>query len=336
MVLVKKIYNAIIVIMKIVQSDIKRTNSFSTFSTNSLRVGDSTIFDIFIKKSEKYIIIIEAGTILSSKLLEKLKKQDKLYISEKDETKQELTCKSLKYYIKHNKDNLEKTLNFLYEINTKMFTEFLNSKENQIDVDCVESLVRSIIFMIKSDQNYLKNTITHFANENELELPIHSLHVCILSVNLGNIVKLNNEHLSALGTAALLHDVGIKKINESIMLKSEKLSLEEVESLHQHPQYGADIVKHNQILDPYVIDAITHHHENYDGSGYPDNLYARHISDLASIVSISDVFDALTNDRPYRKAYSSFDAIKMMMKDESMVNKFNHKYLQYFLQSLMD
>ena len=319
------IYNDIIFIMKVVQKNIKHIDLFSHFEIDSLKLGETVVFDIFIKRRDDYIIIIEAGTVITQNLYEKLKKQDKLYISSLDRTKQELTCESLIYYVKHNINDLKKTLNYLYEINTKLFTKFLDSKENKIDVNCVTSLVKSIILLIKTNPDYLKNTITHFLNDSKLELAIHSLHVCIFSINLGNALKLENERLIQLGTASLLHDVGIKRIDNTIMSKESVLSSSEIKSVHQHSQYSVEIIKHNHIFDPYVIDAITHHHESYDASGYPDHLYAKNISDLASIISISDVFDALTNDRVYRKAYSSFEAIKIMMKDETMMNKFNRK-----------
>jgi len=320
--------------MKILQTGIKRMNLFSSFKVDSLKVGECTVFDIFIKKNDNYTIIIEAGTILSEKLHKKLKAQDKLYISRKDIKKQELSCESLKYYIKHNSHYLEKSLNYLYETNNKLFTEFLDSKENKIDLACVNSIVKSIIFLVKNNEEYLKKTMPHFKNESTLDLDIHSLHVSIYSINIGYALNLDNDKLLALGIAGLLFDLGIKKIDNSIISKESKLGPDELESLHKHTQYSADIIKHNNINNPYIIDAITHHHENLDGSGYPDHIDERHISDFACIISISDVFDALTNSRPYRKEYSSFDAIKMMMKDKSIANKFNYEYLQLFLKLL--
>ena len=76
------------------------------------------------------------------------------------------------------------------------------------------------------------------------------------------------------------------------------------------------------------------HHERYDGSGYPENLTEKDISEFASILAICDVFDALTNNRPHRKEHSSFEALKMMMKDSSMINKFNQRYLKLAIKSL--
>lgn len=153
-------------------------------------------------------------------------------------------------------------------------------------------------------------------------------------MSLGNALALDDEELSKLGIAALLHDVGIKKIDSHIIEKENKLSFKEYERVHQHPLLSVQIIKHNKIFDPYIIEAVTHHHENYDGSGYPDGLIARQISIFSSIISITDVFDALTNTRPNRDAYSSFDALKIMMHDKTMVKKFNLKYMKVFLSLL--
>ncbi|MDQ1337456.1 MAG: hypothetical protein QG617_423, partial [Campylobacterota bacterium] len=97
---------------------------------------------------------------------------------------------------------------------------------------------------------------------------------------------------------------------------------------------SVEIIKQNHIHDPYILDAVMHHHERYDGSGYPNNLTKGDISDFASILAICDVFDALTNSRAHRKNYSSFDALKMMMRDSEMVNGFNQRYLHLSLKLL--
>jgi HD-GYP domain-containing protein (c-di-GMP phosphodiesterase class II) len=105
--------------------------------------------------------------------------------------------------------------------------------------------------------------------------------------------------------------------------------------VQKHPDYSVEIVMKNYIHDPYIIDAIKHHHESHDGNGYPDGLSGNAISEFSSIICISDVFDALTNNRAYREKHSTFDALKIMMKDETMVNRFNQNYLKVFLQSFL-
>lgn len=153
-------------------------------------------------------------------------------------------------------------------------------------------------------------------------------------MKLGNDLDLSNKELIQIGTAALLHDLGIKKIDESLINKSSKLDISELEEVQKHVTYSIAIIEQNNIHDPYILDAVIHHHEQYDGNGYPHKIKQGEIGVFASILAICDVFDALTSSRPHRKQYTSFEAIKMMLKDDSMVKKFNRKYLQLLLRSL--
>lgn len=318
--------------MKVVQKKIITVDYHTLLDLDSVTVGDTIVFDIFIKKSNDYIIIIEAGTYLSEILYEKLKKQPSLYIFKNDQKKLSLTCETLKYYIKHNKDNPDKRIEFIYKINSELFENYLKNKLNKIDLKCVTIILESILYLLKYDINFLKNTIPYFIENNSLSN--HSLHVAIYAMKLANDIDLDNKKLIQIGTAALLHDLGIKKINESLMNKSSKLDISELEQVQKHVTYSIAIIEQNNIHDPIILDAIRHHHEQYDGNGYPDKIKQGEISVFASILAICDVFDALTSNRPHRKQYTSFEAIKMMIKDDSMINKFNRKYLQLLLKSL--
>ena len=148
--------------MRIVQTSLKSSNLFSLFKIESLTVGECLVFDILIKRDSDYVIIIEAGTILSTELYEKLQKQDKLYISKEDEGKQTLTCESLQAYIEYNVSDLEKSLHFLYKLNSDVYTDYLNSDKNKISVECIEYIVKSIIFLTKNCTGFLKDIIPNF------------------------------------------------------------------------------------------------------------------------------------------------------------------------------
>ena len=113
--------------MRVVQRSLKRSNLFSLFDIDSLSIGEPIVFDILIKRDKNYVIIIEAGTVLSTELHKKLQKQDKLFISKDDESKKMLTCESLQAYIEYNLNDLEKSLHFLYKVNDNLFTDYLNS-----------------------------------------------------------------------------------------------------------------------------------------------------------------------------------------------------------------
>jgi len=317
--------------MKVIKTKVNHV-AYSLLDISSVELGDAVPFDIFIKRDKDYMIIIEAGTFISADLYNKLKKQDSLYIAKKDEDKQILSCETLKYYIRSNKNNVEKRLQLLYDVNYQLFDIYLNNKDNKINLNCVVLIIKSIIFLIKYDEEFIQKTMPFFINDHKIAT--HSLHVAIYAIKLGNLLHFSDEQLLQIGTAALMHDVGYKKIDNSTTDKSTKLTIKDIEHIHRHSQYSVDIIKQNHILDPYIIDAVMHHHERYDGSGYPEGLEREEISDFASILAICDVFDALTNNRPHRKEYSSFDALKMMMKDTSMVHKFNQEYLLLSLKSI--
>lgn len=318
--------------MKVIKTKLNYTHFYSVLDISSLKIGDVVPFDIYIKRDKDYVIIIEAGTMLSQELYNKLQKQESLYISKKDEENQILSCENLQLYLEHNKNNIEKRLQLLYEVNYQLFDIYLTNKDNKINLNCVELIIKSIIFLIKDDERFLSNAMPYFINNHMIS--DHSLHVAIYAIKLGTLLNYNDEKLLQLGTAGLLHDVGYKKVSASILNKNTPLSTKENEQVAMHVQYSVDIVRQNYVHNPYIIDAIMHHHERYDGSGYPENLTAEEISPFASILAICDVFDALTNNRPHRKGYSSFEAFKLMMKDSSMINKFNQKYLQLALKSL--
>lgn len=314
--------------------------SFCLFDATNLKIGDIVINDIYIKRSEKFIIIIEAGSLLTEKLYATLQRHKELFILNLEptdihalvENTKNIKCKTLLARIKKDKNDFPKTLSLLYETNHKIFTDFLNNNDNKIDIGCVDSVVESIIFLIKNNQNYMKVIMPKIYNDHKLH--IHSLNVTIYALHLGNILNYNDQKLFQLGKSALLHDLGKKSIN-SIIEKNSELTNEELEQIYKRVEHCISILEKNNINDTVIHEAIKHHQERYDGSGYPNNLLKDAISEFGSVLAICDVFDALTTDRPHRKGYGTFEALKIMMQDVSMKNKFNNQYLKKGLLSIM-
>ena len=298
-----------------------------------LTIGDVLVYDIYIKRDDDYVILIKAGTKVSSELYEKLKKRSSLYISASDEYKKIFNSKSLFNYIKYNKSEYKKSFDYLYKITNELFTNFSNSNDYKFDIPILEDIIKSIIYLVQSDNAYLQKTIPFLNDAHELKY--HSLHVATYAISLGHTLKFTNKELLELGIAGFMHDLGMKNINEDIINKNSKLDLDELELMQQHCKYSSDIAKKNYVHDPYILDAIMHHHEALDGSGYPNQINSQEISQFAAILSITDNFDALTSSRPYRKKYSTFEALTIMMKEDSMANKFNQEYLKVFLASLV-
>lgn len=117
-----------------------------------------------------------------------------------------------------------------------------------------------------------------------------------------------------LRVGALLHDVGNSALPQSILSKDGKLSAEEWEAVHQHPVLGANIVAELE-FPLEVRPMVRNHHEHWDGTGYPDGLKGTEIPVTARIMAIADIFDALTTDRSYRRAYSFAEALDIMQNE---------------------
>ncbi|MCX5782387.1 MAG: HD domain-containing protein [Elusimicrobia bacterium] len=131
--------------------------------------------------------------------------------------------------------------------------------------------------------------------------------------------------------AALVHDIGKIGIKEEILNKAGKLEPEEEEALRKHPVIGNRIIEPVAFLSP-VAPMVHHHHEWYNGEGYPDGLAGEEIPLGSRIVSVIDAYDAMTTDRPYHKAYPKEDAIKELINNRG--KQFDPKVVDAFLQAL--
>lgn len=140
----------------------------------------------------------------------------------------------------------------------------------------------------------------------------HSTRVAKLALRMGEALGLSKVELEDLELASLLHDIGKLKTPDSILYKESSHSEAEYRSMMQHPEYGAEILSRAASLHKYMP-AVRHHHEWYNGAGYPDGLKAGEIPIFASIIAVADAFDAMTSTRPYRKALSKKVAMEELI-----------------------
>ena len=130
----------------------------------------------------------------------------------------------------------------------------------------------------------------------------------------GEYLELSIEDIENLVFAAHLHDIGTIAIPDSVMLKEGELTLEERELISQHVLIGEKICQPLRNRKG-VLPIIRNHHERWDGSGYPDGLSTKQIPYLAQIFQIIDIYDALTSDRPHKKAYSPDEALQIIAEE---------------------
>ena len=142
----------------------------------------------------------------------------------------------------------------------------------------------------------------------------HCQRLALISVALGFHLGLRGPELETLYRGGFLHDVGKVGIPDSILLKPGKLDADEWVVMRSHPARGEEICRPMKSLEP-VLPIIRHHHERWDGYGYPDGLRGEQIPLPARILQIADIYDALISARPYKRAYQPDEALDVLKQE---------------------
>lgn len=183
--------------------------------------------------------------------------------------------------------------------------------EKQNYFKSINEVVKDIMEELVGRRNVLINIVDIKSLDNYTYQ--HSVNVAVLSLILGIQLQLNKDKLYDLCLGALIHDIGKALVPKEVLLKNDKLTEEEFEIVKEHTKKGYDFVKGStDISSPARIIALQHH-EREDGMGYPEGRSREEINELAKIVAVADVYDALTSDRTYRKALSPNDAVEYIM-----------------------
>lgn len=160
---------------------------------------------------------------------------------------------------------------------------------------------------------------------------MHSVAVCALMIALSRQMGLPEEQVREAGEAGLLHDIGKMAIPDAILNKPGKLTDVEFGTMRRHPEAGAKMLLECRQVSALVLDVCLHHHEKFDGSGYPHRLAGEQISLFARMGAICDVYDAITSDRPYKKGWDPAESIRKMAEWKG---HFDPQLFQAFVKSM--
>lgn len=144
---------------------------------------------------------------------------------------------------------------------------------------------------------------------------VHGMCVSNLAYHIAKELQLEDDICYELAKAGMLHDIGKLRLSDYLYGRDENtLAIEEMKYIQMHSTYGYEILKEKGYSD-FVSESVLYHHENFDGSGYPDNLKELEIPIGARILRVCDVFAALVSDRPYRSAFDVDAALELMIEE---------------------
>ncbi len=212
--------------------------------------------------------------------------------------------------------------------NAQLIEIVQESIQYKLQIDENEALVRSVLhensewgnitksleykIMQMSEQGVQALLKTIKAKDDALYL--HSLRVAWVAKRFGLFLEFKSGEMQILRLAALFHDIGKIAIKDSILYKEGKLDADEMSSMSHHAVVGAEILKEMDFMQG-VAEIVLQHHEKFDGKGYPSGLSGSQIKILAQVLSASDIFVALREERPYKKAFSSDEAMAQLQAE---------------------
>lgn len=245
-------------------------------------------------------ILLRAGVKITRRYVYKLKELGVFFVYVEDERLEDVIVEDVRLSeLKQNTmRNMSKIMKNIHSCNKKHVKESLSIIEELVDYIISMGDINKSLYDIQTYDNYTF---------------IHSLDTCIISSFLGLSAGFNEKELKDLAIGAILHDIGKLQISERIITKKGPLTEDEFNEIRKHPIYGKEMLSKNMQITDNAIKAVTQHHERIDGGGYPYNLRDNEISKYGKIVSICDVYDAVSNDRVYRKKFRPNEAYELIL-----------------------
>ncbi len=285
------------------------------------RVVDGEILGRSILGSDGKILL-RSGVKLTGRYIAKLKELGVFYVYIEDDRLSDVRVEDerLLQLKKNTLKNMSVITKNVNNYNKFEFKKSLRIVEELIEYIIDDGEVNLSLYDIKTHDNYTY---------------LHSIDTGIMAAFIGLAFNYSSSDLKELGLGAILHDIGKTKIDFKIINKAGKLTNEEFAEMKKHPSYGAQMLRKNYTITDNVINIVEQHHERVDGKGYPNGLKGNEINRFASIVSVCDVYDAVSNDRSYRKKLKPNESYELILSgvgtafSEEVVQKFKETFAVY-------
>lgn len=214
----------------------------------------------------------------------------------------------------------------LYEAAVNVISDVFADPRSEIVVKRSKEIVRQTVDFILNTNDALQNLL--LIREHDFYTFTHSVNVCTFLVALAKEKGIHDQKvLREIGEGGLLHDLGKSMVPAEIINKHGPLNKSEWEIMKNHPEYGCKICRESRQISDLSLCIISQHHEKLNGTGYPEGKADSELSVFARMVSIVDVYDAVTTNRSYQRAHSPLEAAKILLSkkeelDEQLLKTF--------------
>ncbi len=304
--------------------------SFHQIERNALIEGSEINFSLYVQKGLKFKKVLEASDKSPAKIPPEISNsKGDIVIKTADIPLYDAYLESLETALLPDKETARIKALLIKEKSKIVMREVLADPRSGKNIKNAATVVEKIVSSILDNRDSLYNLIS--IKNFDYYTYTHSVNVAVLSIGLGISSGLAQEKILNLGLGALLHDIGKSSIPPEILNKPEKLTPFEFEIIKSHVIEGEKILREHKTLPRDSLDAVTQHHEKLSGSGYPYSLKASDIRLYGRITAIADCYDALTTQRPYKNAFTPFQALDTMIKQKK---HYDNELLTIFIKTL--
>ena len=299
-------------------------------SVDVLYDGMLVDFDMYVYQ-DRHPVLLCKDTVLDERKIqfirEKISAGQNIYV--KKEKRDQILSENM--YFTAVQRNIEKKVG--YDQMKSIAREFMSCvhETGMVPSQSVDVLAKEIHEKLSSYDNSLIMQCLNGIRETDEYLYVHSLNVGFLNAMIANWAGLDHDLCMKLTRAGLVHDLGKLKISPDILNKPGKLSELEYAAIKRHPEFGCNILRASGEEDPVILDVVRHHHERLNGTGYPDQVRDE-LSVGARITAISDIYDAMVSERPYKGATSPFFILQELA--DTSFSGLDMKYVQIMLKHM--
>ena len=307
---------------------------FLAINESTLIVDTEVECDLYLKSHvngvPRYILFSHGGEMFRNDRRKQLIENNitKLYVyANSYKTFNDYQEQNLKIILADNEKSSGEKSSIVYSVAKNLTQELLNDTKSGVKIDRVTAWADNTVDYILRDEKAFSNLIK--VTSHDYQTYTHSVNVSVLGLLFGKYLGFNQDSLCSLGTGLLLHDFGKIEIPLDILNKPSSLTSDEHKIVVKHPEAGINLLtKEDNILKESLV-IVAQHHENIDGTGYPNGIGGKEIQLFGRVSRIIDAYDAITTNRVYKNALKPFSALLEMR--ETMINCFDMELFKEYI-----